>query len=73
MEDLRLEHEEMIRILEEIARDPDTNATARCTAIRALREFPEPPAVDDFLYDDGDVLPMTGRDRRANKRLTAEQ
>ena len=44
MEDLRLEPEEMIRILEEIARDPDTNATARCTAIRALREFPEPPA-----------------------------
>jgi hypothetical protein len=27
MEDLKLEREEMIRILEEIARDPDTNAT----------------------------------------------
>jgi hypothetical protein len=26
--------DEMIRILEEIIRDPDTNATARCTAIR---------------------------------------
>ena len=28
MEDLKLEREEMIRILEEIARDPDTNPTA---------------------------------------------
>ena len=61
----------MIRILEEIIRDPDTNATARCTAIRTLREIPEPPAFDASLYD-ADVLPMTGRDRRANKRLTAE-
>jgi hypothetical protein len=63
----------MIRILEEIIRDPDTNATARCTAIRTLREFPEPTAVDEFLYDAADVLPMTGRACRANKRLTAEQ
>ena len=69
---MRLEHEEMIRILEEIARDPDTSPTARCTAIRALREFPEPPASDEYLYD-GDVLPMSGRDRRASKRLTAER
>ena len=62
----------MIRILEEIIRDPETNATARCTAIRTLREIPEPPAFDASLYDGG-VLPMTGRDRRANRRLTAEQ
>ena len=55
----------MIRILEEIIRDPDTNATARCTAIRTLREIPEPPASDGYLYD-VDVLPMTGRARRAN-------
>ena len=33
----------------------------------------EPSAVDEYLYDDADVLPMTGRARRANKRLTAEQ
>ena len=66
-----MDREEMIRILEEIIRDPDTNATARCTAIRTLREIPEPPAVDESLYD-GDVLPMSGRDRRANKRLTVE-
>ena len=28
---MKLDREEMIRILEEIIRDPDTNATARCT------------------------------------------
>ena len=39
---MRLDREEMIRILEEIIRDPETNATARCTAIRTLREIPEP-------------------------------
>ena len=68
---MRLERKEMIRILEEIIRDPDTNPTARCTAIRTLREIPEPPAFDASRYD-ADVLPMTGRDRLANKRLTAE-
>ena len=69
MEDLKLEREEMIRILEEIIRDPDTNATARCTAIRTLREIPEPPASEEFPELYGDVLPMTGRDRR---RQTAD-
>ena len=69
---MRLEREEMIRILEEIIRDTETNATARCTAIRTLREIPEPPAFDESLYDGG-VLPMTGRDRQANRRLTPEQ
>ena len=39
----------MIRILEEIMRDPETKATARCTAIRTLREIPEPPASDELL------------------------
>ena len=48
---MKLDREEMIRILEEIIRDPDTNATARCTAIRTLREIPEPPALDESLYD----------------------
>jgi hypothetical protein len=57
----------MIRVLEEIIRDPDTNATARCTAIRTLREIPEPPAVNESLYDADVVLPMTGRARRANE------
>ena len=55
----------MVKILEEIIRDPDTNATARCTAITALREIPQPPAVDESLYG-ADVLPMTGRERRAD-------
>jgi hypothetical protein len=36
----------MIRILEEIIRDPEANATARCTAIRTLREFPQQPQDD---------------------------
>jgi hypothetical protein len=44
-----LDADEMIRILEEIIRDPDTNPTARCTAIRTLREIaPEPPATGAF-------------------------
>jgi hypothetical protein len=59
-----LEREEMIRILEEIIRYPETNATARCTAIRTLREIPEPPASNQFL-EGADVMPMTGRARRS--------
>jgi hypothetical protein len=54
----------MIRILEEIIRYPETNATARCTAIRTLREIPEPPASNQFL-EGADVMPMTGRARRS--------
>ena len=50
----------MIRILEEIIRDPNTNPTARVTAIRALKEFPQPPVIDMSLYGENDVLPMTG-------------
>jgi hypothetical protein len=39
-----MDAEEMIGILEALIRDPDTNPTAKCTAIRALREIaPEPP------------------------------
>jgi hypothetical protein len=53
----------MIRILEEIIRDPDTNATARCTAIRTLREFPQQPEAygSADLYPDGFELRRTGR------------
>jgi hypothetical protein len=36
-----MEVEEMIRILEEIIRDPDANPTARCTAIRVHHGFAE--------------------------------
>jgi hypothetical protein len=63
-----LEPEEMIRILEEIIRDPEANPTARCTAIRTLREIPELPVADDFLYHKDNVLRITGR--RPNKRKT---
>jgi hypothetical protein len=56
----------MIRILEEIIRDPDTNATARCTAIRTLKEFPEqPPAEDPFADLEVDVPRM--RSQRAHR------
>jgi hypothetical protein len=56
-----MDREEMVRILEEIIRDPDTNATAKCTAIRTLLEFPNPPAVDTDLYPDGFELRRKGR------------
>jgi hypothetical protein len=68
-----MDREEMIQILEEIIRDHETNPTARVTAIRALKEFPQPPALDESLYNEDNVLPMTGPVGRANKRLTAEQ
>ena len=53
----------MIRILEEIIRDPDTNPTARCTAIRTLREFPQQPEAyaSADLYPDDLELRRTGR------------
>jgi hypothetical protein len=42
--------DEMIAILEELIRDPDTNPTARCTAIRTLREIDaQQPQKDDDL------------------------
>jgi hypothetical protein len=44
-----MDSEEMIKILEELIRDPETNPTARCTAIRTLREIePDPPPASDF-------------------------
>jgi hypothetical protein len=48
-----MDREEMIRILEEIIRDDDTNPTARVTAIRALREIAplEPSSEFDDLYE----------------------
>ena len=56
-----MDREEMIRILEEIIRDPGTNPTARCTAIRTLLEFPQPPAVDADLYPDDFQIRRKGR------------
>ena len=40
---MTLDRDEMIRILESIIRSPDTNPTARCTAIRTLLEIKPPP------------------------------
>ena len=68
-----MEREEMVQILEEIIRDPAAPPTARCTAIRTLREFPKPPALDESLYDENNVLPMTGPVAGANKRRKAEK
>ena len=60
-----MESEEMIEILEKIIRDPDTNPTARCTAIRTLREFPHQPGDSAFadldLYPDDFELRRKGR------------
>ena len=65
-----MEREEMIRILEEIIRDPETNPTARCTAIRTLREIPQLPVAEASAYLYTDVpLRRTGRN---HKRLKPE-
>jgi hypothetical protein len=63
-----MDADEMIRILEEIIRDPETNPTARCTAIRTLREIPEAPAVVDQFADLDAELPLrrTGAHRANN-------
>ena len=60
------------RLLEEIARDKEANATARVTAIRALRVFPEPQPLDVSLYPANNVLPMSRTGRRRTPR-TAEE
>jgi hypothetical protein len=56
-------------ILEEIIRDPETNPTARCTAIGTLREIaPEPSASGVFA----DLDELRGLDQVAlKKRLSA--
>jgi hypothetical protein len=62
-----MERDEMIRILEEIIRDPDANPTARCTAIRTLREFPRQP--EDSVFADLDLYPdveLRGKGRGSN-------
>jgi hypothetical protein len=43
-----IDREEMREILEEIIRDPDTNPTARCTAIRTLLEIAPPEVSSQF-------------------------
>jgi hypothetical protein len=49
-----MDRAEMAEILEEIIRDPDTNPTARCTAIRTLLEIvpaAEPVSGFEGLYE----------------------
>jgi hypothetical protein len=54
-----MEREEMTRILENIARDEDVNATARCTAIRTLNELqPLVPKQSEAVSDLYDVVPL---------------
>ena len=53
--------DEQIEILERIARDEQTNATARVTAIRALRSV-EPDRETDELADELDRLIADKRD-----------
>jgi hypothetical protein len=60
-----MERDEMIRILENIARDEDVNATARCTATRTLNELqPLLPKQDEALSDLYDVVPLRHGVRR---------
>jgi vesicle coat complex subunit len=47
---VRMEHEEMIEILEAIVRDENTNPTARCTAIRTLVELDPQPRIKDAEF-----------------------
>jgi hypothetical protein len=62
-----MDADEMIRILEEIIRDEDTNATARCTAIRTLREIaPEPPATG-AMYALDEFRPLRRKRAQAPK------
>jgi hypothetical protein len=46
----------MIEILEQLIRDPDTNATARCTAIRRLRDIEGARPQDAGQFADLDEL-----------------
>jgi hypothetical protein len=50
-----LDRDEMVEILEEIIRDPDTNSTARCTAIRTLLDI-KPPAPSSGAWAELDKL-----------------
>jgi hypothetical protein len=64
-----MEREEMVQILEELIRSPETNGTAKCTAIRTLMEIaPDPPVAGDVFADlETDVLPMRSRHARAQR------
>jgi hypothetical protein len=44
--------EEMVCILEDLIRDPETNATAKCTGIRVLREIQQQVGLQEVVDDD---------------------
>jgi hypothetical protein len=50
--DEHMQTDEMIAILEEIIRDPNTNPTAKCTGIRTLREIQEKAGARDEVDDE---------------------
>lgn len=58
-----MDREEMIRVLEELIRDEETNPTAKCTAIRTLIQIGEPEAGD--LLDE-ELDRMLESQRRGN-------
>ena len=61
-----LDRDEMVEILEEIIRDPDTNPTARCTAIRTLLEI-SPPAPSSGAWAELDQLAPRRHQGRAGR------
>jgi hypothetical protein len=56
--------QEMIDILEALIRDPDTNATAKCTAIRTLREMQPDKSGELVDLDDWRRLDAVRKDRK---------
>ena len=49
--------DEMTSILEGIIRDEETNATARCTAIRTLRQIERDRGSDELYAELEDLIP----------------
>ena len=65
MTDNPLSRDEMIEILEGIARDPNAYPNARITAIRTLREMADDE--DDLAQPDDDLYPDELAARRKGK------
>ena len=61
-----MEAAEMIEILEELIRDPETNPAAKCTAIRTLREIEPQPLHDSEMADLYELAPRRTYRRRRN-------
>jgi hypothetical protein len=58
-----MDNDEMIQILEGLIRDPETNPTAKCTAIRTLRQIEDEPAADPL---DEELDRLMESNRRGN-------